>query len=135
MSAYKKIECDFKDREVLCMALEDLGFKPEIHESPIKLVGYEGNLRNEMAQIVVPRSQIDELYTGASNDLGFIMHPEKKNYIMICSEYDLKSGVGDRIKQSYAKTAINQALLKNKFTVTSENKTKNKITIKAKKII
>jgi hypothetical protein len=53
---------------------------------------------------------------------------------MICSEYDQNIGVADKIKQSYAVTAIKTALSKNKFSVKAEMKDKT-IKITAGKII
>ena len=36
---------------------------------------------------------------------------------MICSDYDKHKGVADKVKQSYAVTAIKIALKKNKFSI------------------
>ncbi len=71
-----------------------------------------------------------------SNDLGFAYDEEKNEYIMLCSEYDSYEGLEDKVKQSYAVTAIKVALSKNKFSIKTETKEQNKtITITAGKII
>lgn len=130
MSAYKKITCSFKNKEILVEALENINYKPIIYEDKQKLKGYQNDIRNESAEIIIPKQQISKL----SNDIGFSFDNTLDEYYMVCSDYDLKSGVGDKIKQSYAITAIRSALKKNKFTVSSETKNK-KVTLNASKII
>jgi len=85
MSAYIKINMPITDTECLLKALSELGFDEEIievHENPVKLVGYEGSLRNETANIVVRKKHVGT----ASNDIGF----KKTNlgYKFIVSDYD-----------------------------------------------
>lgn len=139
MSAYKRIECHFKDRELLLESLEKLGFHPECYEAPEKLRGYMNDRRNDLAHIVVPKEQIEKLYTGhASNDLGFFNNDGE--YVMIVSDYDIAHGVGDKVQQSYAKSAIENALKKNKFNITDvevskESPNRQKIKIQANKIV
>lgn len=137
MSAFKKIVCDFKDKNLLISSLKELGFIPEIHNSPVKLKGYQGDIRQEQAEIIVPKEQINKLLSAqhGSNDVGFIHDSVNDKYIMICSEYDIRMGVGDRIKQSYAKTAIEQALAKHKFNIVHSDKEHNQLRITASKII
>jgi predicted sugar kinase len=131
MSAYKKINCSFKDQKTLIQALNHLGFEPVIHSERQNLKGFENTYRQEQAEIIVPRAQISR----ASNDLGFSFEEKNKEYIMICSEYDLHLGLGDKVKQSYALTAIKAALQKNKFTIKEETNENKKIKIVAGKII
>jgi len=130
MSAYKTINCSFKNQETLIECLKELGFTPVVYKEKTKLVGYMGDERNEIAEIIIPRLLISNL----SNDVGFAYDEDKKEYVMICSEYDQNIGVADKIKQSYAVTAIKTALSKNKFSVKSEMKDKT-IKITAGKII
>ncbi len=132
MSAYKTIQCSFKDQEVLLDCLKDIGYNPVVYKEKNNLTGYRGDSRSQSAEIIVPRSQI----SAVSNDLGFAFDEEKGEYVMLCSEYDSHRGVGDKIKQSYAIVAIRKALSKNKFSINTEIKDKNKtITITAGKII
>lgn len=130
MSAYKTITCSFKNKNILIEALKSLDYQPEVHEEKHNLTGYQSDTREEQAEIIVPKSQISH----SSNDLGFTYDHGLGEYIMVCSEYDLKKGIGDRVKQSYAVTAIKSALKKNRFNVAQEVKNKN-IVISANKII
>ena len=132
MSAYKTIECSFKDQNILIESLKELGWEPVIYKEKRNLTGFMSDAREQQAEIIVPRLQISSL----SNDLGFTFCDDKKQYLMICSDYDNHKGVADRVKQSYAVTAIKQALTKNKFSIKTEAKDKNNIiTITAGKII
>jgi Protein of unknown function (DUF1257) len=130
MSAYKFIKCSFKDKNTLLESLENLGFNPVVYTEKHHLMGYQNDSREEKAEIIVPKSQISHV----SNDLGFSYDEESKEYLMICSDYDKHKGLADKIKQSYAVTAIKIALKKNKFSIQSETKNKS-ITISASKII
>lgn len=129
MSAYKLIKCTLKDKDILLKALKDLGFSPETHDSPKKLRGYLGDLRNEEAEIIVPKEQINKLFTKASNDIGFKWNEVLEQYDMICSEYDEKLKVSNKIKQSYAKCVIEQALEAQYFSVESESLSNKKVNI------
>jgi len=140
MSAYKLIKCSIKDKEVLLKALAELGFTPDIYDKPQFLRGYLGDSRNQLANIIVPKEQINKLYTKASNDLGFVWNEETEQYDMICSEYDEKLNIASRVKQAYAKCVIEEALEKQYFSVESnieqiKNKKQIKIEIVGKKFI
>ena len=130
MSAYKYIKCSFKDRNTLIESLESLGRNPVEYKEKHQLMGYMNDSREDKAEIIVPKSQISR----ASNDLGFAYDDQLKEYLMICSDYDKHKGVADKVKQSYAVTAIKIALKKNKFSINTETKN-NTITISASKII
>lgn len=116
MSAYKTIECDIKDKDTLLEALSLLGFIPIIAEEPINLTGYRGDSRDEKAEIVIPKDQIN-FFTGASNDIGFLWDESELKYKFICSEYDKKLKMDTRIIQAYTKVAIEKALAKNGFKI------------------
>lgn len=142
MSAYKKIECDFVDKDILLKALSLLGFEAVIHDEPVHLTDYTGKQRPEKATIVVSRDQINSLFTGASNDIGFIWNEESKKYDMICSEYDKRLLVDFRVIQAYAKEAIEAVLKKNGFKIKvniAEEEFKKRqmtdMTLKVRKII
>ncbi len=119
MSAYKLIKCSIKDKELLIKALRELGFEPEIFEIPQFLRGYLGDTREQSAEIIVSKEQINKIYTKASNDLGFKWNDTTQQYDMICSEYDEKHNVPSKIKQAYAKCVIEEALEKQYFSVDS----------------
>lgn len=131
MSAYKTINCSFKDRNALVECLKNIGYAPVEYNEKHNLMGYLNDTRDQKAEIIVPKNQISK----SSNDLGFSYNEQEKVYEMLCSEYDAHKGVADKVKQSYALTAIKIALKKNKFIVSSENTKENKITLNANKII
>jgi hypothetical protein len=130
MSAYKSLSCSFKDFDTLIDALKELQYEPVVYKEKQNLRGYTNDLREDKAEIIVPKNQISL----ASNDLGFSYDENTNEYNMICSEYDLHKGVGDKVKQSYALIAIKSALKKHKFTINAEVKDMI-ITIHAGKII
>jgi len=140
MSAYKLIKCSIKDKEILIKALKDLGFEPSIHEIPQFLRGYLNDTRSQMATIIVAKEQLNNLYTKASNDLGFNWNSETEQFDMICSEYDEKLNIANMIRQAYTKCVIEEALEKQYFSVESnidelKSKKKIKVQIVGKKYI
>lgn len=116
MSAYKKIECDIVDKKFLLDALMSLGFKPLCFTEPEHLTGYKGDKRDEKANIIIPKEQIN-FFTGASNDIGFLWNSENKKYEMIVSDYDQAHKMQDRIIQAYVKVVLEEALAKNGFKI------------------
>jgi hypothetical protein len=121
MSAYKIIKCTIKDLDSLIKALESLGFSPKIYEEATSLRGFLNDSRDQKAEIIVPKEQINKLFTKASNDLGFVYNEETKQYDMVCSEYDEKLNIPGRIKQAYAKAVIEEALESQYFSVDSND--------------
>jgi hypothetical protein len=80
---------------------------------------YLNDERDQQAEIIVPKEQLNKMFTKASNDLGFIWNDETEQFDMICSEYDVKLNIPARIKQSYAKSVIEKALEAQYFSVES----------------
>jgi len=104
MSAYKEFRnIQFANAELLMRALKELGLKPEIGPSLI-LYGYQGDARQQRAQIVVRRQQIGT----SSNDLGFAWNGQA--FIPIISEYDARNTLTEEWRQSllamYSKLAV-----------------------------
>jgi hypothetical protein len=116
MSAYKKIECNIVDKDILIEALEALGFKPDVFVEPANLKGYMGDTRKEVAHIIIPRDQVN-IFTGASNDIGFLWNSENKKYEFICSDYDKKKEMDVRIIQAYVKIVLEKSLLKQGYKI------------------
>ena len=116
MSAYKKIECEIVDKDCLLEALSLLGFSPDVFVEPKKLKGYRGDQRNEAANIVISRDQVNK-FTGASNDIGFLWNESENKYDFIVSDYDVAKKMDQRIIQAYVKIAIEKALAKNGFKI------------------
>jgi hypothetical protein len=141
VSAYKKIECDIVDKESLLEALKLLDLNAEIHENPINLKGYRGDVRNEKAHIVIDKQQVNK-FTGASNDIGFLWNEAENKYEFIVSEYDQRFKMDQRVIQAYVKVVLEKALKKNGFKIKvniDEDNLKRKIMsdleITARKII
>jgi len=76
-----------------------MGYKPEVHEEPKYLYGYQGDKRKQKAHIIIPRKNI----SSASNDIG--LEKVDKKYVLHISEYDqsCKHFRTERLKQLYAK--------------------------------
>ncbi len=114
MSAYKKIECDIVDKESLLEALKLLNLNFEDHENPQSLFGWKDDERNEKANIILRRNEVNK-FTGASNDIGFLWNDDK--YEMIISEYDKRCNMDKRIIQAYVKVVLEKSLIKNGFKI------------------
>lgn len=85
MSAYLTLMTPMTDRECLLAALADLGFKQtqiEVNEEPVRLVGYAGDRREQIAHIVLRREHIG----ASSNDVGFLA--TSTGYQALVSGYD-----------------------------------------------
>lgn len=141
MSAYKTLECNIVDLDCLLEAVKLLGLEATIHDIPQFLYGYQNDKREEKANIIIDRKQLNKL-TGASNDIGFKWNSETEKYDMIISAYDSKLKMDLRIIQAYTKVVIEKALEENgykiKVNINDEEFTKktiNDLNIIARKII
>lgn len=88
MSAYIALMTPMTDEECLIGALADVGFdrtKLEVHASPVALTGYQGDRREQRANLVIRRQHVGQ----DSNDLGFLASPT--GYQAIVSDYDRRS--------------------------------------------
>ena len=108
MSAYKEFSnIQFANGELLVKALAELGLRPRIGQG-LALHGYQGDVRQQRAQIVVDRQQIGT----SSNDLGFAWNGQA--FVPIISEYDARRVLNEEWRQklqaTYAKLAILQFL-------------------------
>ncbi len=66
-----KLLTPMTDQECLLAALAEFGFdssKVEVHATPVNLVGYGGDKREQRANIVIRRQNVGS----ASNDVGFL---------------------------------------------------------------
>ncbi len=75
----------FKDRECLLNALSECGYAEIEEGEALSLYGYQGDRREETAQIVVRRKFIGS----ASNDLGF--QKTDAGYVPVISEFDQRT--------------------------------------------
>lgn len=119
MSAYKTVECDIVDLDCLMKALELLGFTPTYSETPTNLYGYQNDIRKEVANVIIPKEQINH-FTGASNDIGFLWNEKDGKFDFIISEYDKKLKMHIRIIQAYVKVVLEQELEKNGYKIKVE---------------
>ncbi len=84
MSHYTKCKTKISDTAALKQALLDLGFKAvEVHEKAEHLYGYQGDKRQQTAEVIVRRQHVGS----ASNDIGF-KRQEDGTYEAIISQYD-----------------------------------------------
>jgi Protein of unknown function (DUF1257). len=84
MSHFTIIKTQLRDRDLLCQALQKMGFDTvELHDTPQPLYGYEGDMRPERAEVIVRRQFIGEL----SNDIGF-QKQKDGSYSAIISDFD-----------------------------------------------
>lgn len=84
MSHYTRCKTKLSDHQSLLKALADLGLKGvRYNEVPQQLEGYQGDKREQTAEIIIPRSSVGM----SSNDIGF-KRAEDGTYEAIISDYD-----------------------------------------------
>jgi len=128
VSEFKLIETEFKDGDVLVESLKEMGYNPEIHETPVNLYGYKGDKRQQKAHIVIPRRQVG----AASNDVGFEKVGDK--YKLHASQFDSAWREGIKIKKlkmTYSEKKVMKIVKKtNRFSFKSRQEKEGKIKIK-----
>ncbi len=105
MSHFTIIKTQFRDLDLLCQALHNMGFSVvERHDTPQPLFGYEGDMRPERAEVIIRRQYISEF----SNDIGF-QKQRDGSYSAIISDFD-RSQYDDhwlgKLAQCYAQLAV-----------------------------
>jgi len=90
VSKYLQLSTTLTDERYLGEALRELGYEPEVCREGRPLMGYLGDARAELAQIIIPRRQLHS----ASNDIGFA-RDRSGVYRAIISEYDRGIGFDD----------------------------------------
>lgn len=107
MSHYARGMTAIRDVECLVLALQEMGFKPEVHATPQHLIGYQGDTRPETAHVIIRRQQL----TQASNDIGFVVTPTGIEAIV--SEYDRRPQLfGEPWLKRVTQLAATHALIK-----------------------
>ena len=100
MSNYQEMNTILAHEGYLVEALEQMGYKPEVHKNGAALVGYRGDERPEQAHIIIRRRQLDS----ASNDIGFVRDTSGQ-YRAVVSDYDRGIGFDQawlgRVSQAY----------------------------------
>lgn len=91
MSHFTTIKTQIKNVDALVKALADVGFRSvEVHQTAQALMGYEGDVRSQTAEVIIRRKFVGRL----SNDIGFKRQPDG-TYEAIISDYDRRHGYGD----------------------------------------
>lgn len=123
MSHYTEITVQLLDTECIMTALKQMGYQPEQHEKPVNLYGYQGDMREQTAEIVLPRRQVG-CY---ANDIGF--KRETNGYKVYVSEFD----VGEHhfnmqsFKQKYSEAKVLKDAKRLGYSVTRRTETDGKV--------
>ena len=131
MSHYTTVELEVKDQASFIQALCDVwptslvAENIEVHDTPQSLFGYQGDKRQQRANVIVRRKHVGAV----SNDIGFLMEGGKATAFI--SEYDksrYSSTWQDGLRQRYARNvAVKEATRKGyrvKETQTDDGKIK-----------
>lgn len=116
MSQFVVADIRIESLEDLKEVLHELGYegKYEVHDTPVALVGYQGDERRQDANVIVRRRYLQP----SSNDLGFRWNDKKGCYDMIVSDYDTR--VGHAIKQAHALVRLRKWAVNNRRKLTIE---------------
>lgn len=119
MSHFTVLKTRIVDQEMLLKALADLGFtQVETHAEAQRLYGYQGDLRQEAAEVIIRREFIGK----ASNDIGFKRGPGG-TFEAIISEYDrdqYSQDWLDSLTQRYAYHVARARLAEQGFNLVAE---------------
>lgn len=108
MSAYSERQTQYKDVELLVSALKACGITEVlVHKTPQRLEGYHGDLREQTADIIIPRRAVGH----ASNDIGFKLQPDG-TYKAIISDYDRATHYNDAWVNKLTDTYTEHGVLK-----------------------
>ena len=120
ISEYAVIQLQLNDQDSIVKALEEMGYKCEVHDTPQTLVGYMGDNRTQKAHIIVGRKNI----SSASNDIGFVK-TANGNYEMIISDYDRHTSHSknflEKLNQIYSKQRVIKQARQMGYTVSSQS--------------
>lgn len=119
MSAYTVIDTQLVSTAHLMCALKDVGFNDvELHDTPQRLVGFEGLRRQQRAEIIIRKCHLD----GGSNDLGFSRNADGK-FTAIISDFDRPRFGGTwlmKVTQRYAYHVTRDKLAEQGFDLVEE---------------
>ena len=132
MSAYTSLETEFNDQDCLIAALADNEDRKYtdivVHEKAVPLVGYHGDTRSQVANIIIRRNTIGS----ASNDIGFVKGEDGK-FKAIISDYD-SNRHGNKwmtaVKQSYTEKRAVKEMKRQGLVFKSRNVVNGKIVLK-----
>jgi hypothetical protein len=89
MSHYVHATFAVTSRAALVAALMEFGFHPEVHDTPVALVGYMGDARLDVAHVIVRRAEVGR----SSNDIGFLQRADG-TWEAIVSSFDQRRYYG-----------------------------------------
>ena len=130
MSAYRVIELNLSREDSILDGLLALGLTSseiEVHGDPIALYGYQGDVRDEKANVIVRRKFVNQkLSGGASNDIGFVKEGGK--YRAIVSDFDQGwwGKASKKFRRAASESEIKAIARKKGYSV--KKTTKNKVT-------
>ena len=119
MSHFTVLNTQIIETDALVKALTDMNFKNvEVHETAQHLYGYQGDVRQQTAEVIIRRQYIGP----ASNDIGF---KRNKNgaFDAIISDYDRRKYSQkwlNRLTQRYAYHVIKAKTEEQGFTLLTE---------------
>ncbi len=88
MSAYTEQQTMITDADILKECLKEKGYpNVEHHEDAKQLVGYHGDKRQQTAEIILRRAEVNKHSGGSSNDIGFKKQADG-SFAAIISDYD-----------------------------------------------
>lgn len=120
MSHYTRLDTRIVSVEHLIAALADMGFEHvEHYQEAQALYGYQGDAREDRAEVIIRRAFIGEL----SNDIGFRRTPEG-TFEAIISDYDRDQydrGWLGRLTQRYAYRVARDVLRTQDFDLVEES--------------
>lgn len=119
MSHYSSLKTKVKRRSALIKALQQIDngrWKNcvEIHNEPMNLYGYSGDIRPQKAEVIIRRKDVGQ----AANDIGFAQQKDG-TYEAIISEFDSNrhnSTWLDKLNQVYSKEVIREVADLNGFS-------------------
>ena len=141
ISKYSENKTQFKDPELLCLALVAMGYSASMIENhltnPASLLDWHGNTthyldaQGDKAELIIRRSNVNQVMkSGSSNDFGFRRDKATSCYSAVISEYDSRYFNADwmlRLKTEYAKQAVNKQALKLGYRATGTKVVNGKI--------
>lgn len=97
MSHYTSGKILIRDKDCLIGALNEMGHTHlEVHEQPVNLHGYRGDVRAQKAHVVIRRQHVG----GAANDIGFLFQDDGSVKVWISEnerDYGYPKGWEDKV--------------------------------------
>lgn len=122
MSHFSEVRVEITDEGCLLAALSRLGFagKVEVHKEAQPLYGYQGDVRQQKANVIIRRQFVDT----EANDIGFERQPNGSYRVWI-SEFDQsQNNYNDawlgKLKQAYGIEKVRKEAKKKGYRISEE---------------